>query len=251
MKKVRKRCDTRAWLLYSGLCLLCATSLASVAVGIYNLGNTLGSRARREAAERDSRDLYQKMQGVSREAEELESSISDSMGILSSEIDSIQQRMQQVLDGVRMPIGSKDNQTIVEAISDQNDSTVATVPEVPSDPPTVWVPAYTNCETREHHCTVSGLSISLLGPSNSSVKFSQCSTILTSFIEPGMHVTDVLCHIDQAHGSHPRTSTLRYEEGRWACECYGLAVRSAQFTNFECTMAATLCPKYLAVTQTT
>lgn len=248
MKVVRKKCDLQAWLSCSALaCLLCATSLASVSLGLFNFVNTLGSRASREVAERGSRDFSEKVRGISAEAGQAGDSINDSMDLMRAELETIKLQLLELSTAVHMP-DSKDNQTILDDVSDQNGSIVTGV-EVPSNPPTVWdIPIHTNCVTRKRFCTVSRLS--LLGSNTSSVKFNQCSTVMTTFSEPDMHVTEVLCYVAEPRGNYT-TSSLRFQDGQWSCECYGLAVGHTQFRDFECTIAATLCPKYVHANQTT
>lgn len=260
MKKIRKRSNPQVWLLRIWLCVLCATSLVSVALGIVNLANTLQLGSSGELAERESRDLSQEMKRVSREADELEANISDFVGLLSSELDSIQKQVLELstLRNSTRAVPVDNETTILEGASGQNDSMVVTELDIPSDSPTV-VPTMrvnltvrANCKTLKQHCSVTSVPVPLVHgkePSNSSVNFNYCTTIATHFHEPDMQVTDVFCEIaGQSHGNRPRTSTLRrFEDGSWSCICYGLAVRNNQIATFECTMAATLCPKQISV----
>ena len=131
--------------------------------------------------------------------------------------------------------------------SSNNDVTTPPVstntPTTPADN-TVSIPLYGNCSIR----LVASCPTTMFDSGSQIFQF--CATTATSIPHNAdTYVSDVFCSIDNQQ-LKPVTSSLRYDNGEWACICQGLEIPhtvESELESFNCELYVKECPSAISI----
>lgn len=240
MKKIEKRCNLFTLLLRSIVATLCVTTTAALLLTVFNTINTDSEHLS------TFRSLSGKVDSLRKQVRNLTSEEIRTRNDSSAFIEALQSKLQSIHEKVEELQNTLTEEKALAELQMSNFTADAEEANITL----VGGPVNNNCITtpRPLSCTVSRLGLHGLN-STSKNNASECITGLKVSGNDTHALRDVKCYIEYEYESqlvNPAVAALIYNKDTdtWQCLCSGVYINTtSEFQNFDCLIAATVCPK--------